>query len=199
MTLFQTAIEHYAEIDAFEVRLPSQGDAEAHIDELRGFSAVDVFAEINLDGSFSDTVAICADADWMGLKARVNGSVQAEIPSPVRLADFIWECASLEVPFKVGDGLDRAFSTTRGRATDYGFINLAVATALALTADLAPNQIAQLLASGPGNDWQFDANGLQWREFRLTLDQIDESRSIFAGFNLGAIENLTNTLQPFPS
>ncbi len=183
---FQSAAEGRAEIHAYEVRVPDHKDVDGYFEDLQGFSSVDIFAELPWDESMPDSVAAAAEADWLALKARTGGAGPNDVPPSSVLAEFIWSCMSLEVPFKLTAGLHHPLPDEGN--TRHGFLNALTASVLAFAHDLPALRLEQVLKSRDPQDWTFTADGMQWRDDMVSMEEIDATREIFTAFGSCSVD-----------
>lgn len=112
----------------------------------------------------------------LGIKFRTGGEYR---PSPRELATVISTCASSRLRFKATQGLHHALTGSHGM----GFVNLITALTLsvALGNDFSINQIVDCLEDSHAPNFVFGKDHFSWRDFLLTLDQLEEARVIHAG------------------
>jgi hypothetical protein len=120
-----------------------------------------------------------------GAKVRTGGvdpRNRALIPGVAELARFIAACAATDVPFKATAGLHhpmRHFSNAVG-ADEHGFLNVFIAAALANIKRIGEEEIREALAETDAAAFTFHEQEIIWRDQRLVLDEIEETRSFFA-------------------
>ena len=176
---FQHKCEGFAEIAAYEVRLPDLADAETYYDELKGFDSVSVYAELPATQGLEEAISAASEDDWLSLKLRVGPSVSAN-----SLAEFIWHCASLEVPFKLTAGLHEPLA----KKGHHGFMNVFTAVALAFADDFGPAQLAAVLSCEKPESWAFEPESFSWEGNPGNLEQIEDSRVVFEGFGSCSVD-----------
>ena len=165
MTDFQVRAGDAAEIEAFEVRIPEKADPTTFIEDLQGFSSADVFAELPWNDQISDAVAAIAEYDWLAVKARTGGIRPGDVPSAEDVAAFIWNCISLEVPFKFTAGLHHPLPNVNLETGDrqHGFLNVLTACTLAYAHETPTNELAKVLGADDPASWSFSADEMTFR------------------------------------
>ena len=181
---FQSSCEGTAEIQAYEVPIP-EGRPEGYFNDLMGFSAVDVFAELPWQRADADVIAAAAESDWLALKIRSHG-----IPSCTDLAELLWGCVSLEVPLKWSGGPVTAFETGRGP----GIINLLTAAVLAYSQDLPATELAAVLGCSDPLQFSFSAEALAWNQYSAGLEDIEAARQILTRLDAESLSELSRGL-----
>jgi len=173
-----------ADVGAYEVRVDDFDAIESRLRDLRGFTACDVFVELPLKDGIADVLAEISDREDFGAKARTGGLSKEAFPDPAKLATFIQECMSLEVPFKLTAGLhEPLFHLNPELDTHrFGFVNVLAAPALAIAGDLAAREIENVLTDGDAANWRITDRGIVWRGLEATLDDIDEGRAFLESF-----------------
>jgi hypothetical protein len=120
-------------------------------------------------------------------KVRTGGLTPDAIPSCEQLGQFLFEAASLRIPFKATAGLHHPIRAERAltyalespRATLHGFLNVFAAAALAWHGmDLA--HIVELLEERDPEAMAFSDDDLLWNEHRITTLEIEDARREFA-------------------
>jgi hypothetical protein len=131
-------------------------------------------------------------------KIRTGGMTEAAFPSPAQLAQCLLTLARARVPFKATAGLhhplpDRyplTYEPDSLATSMQGFLNLAIASALAYTQRVTLEQILQLLqeyrvSRHPQSSkdqqqqagFQMQVNGIAWEDRYLTLAELEASRN----------------------
>ena len=91
------------------------------------------------------------------------------------LADFLVEAAARRLPFKATAGLHHPFQS----AGMHGFVNVFVGAVLAWLGMDRP-VLRALLDDPDPRSFEFRDDGLRWRDWRASTDQIAEARRDFA-------------------
>lgn len=131
-------------------------------------------------------------------KIRTGGITKAAFPSVAQLAQGLLAFAKAQVPFKATAGLHHPLPGHHPMTYDpdslstsmQGFLNLAIASALAYTQQVSLEEILQLLQESgvnssqqAGKDYQHQAgfqmqmNGIAWGDYYLTLAELNASRN----------------------
>jgi hypothetical protein len=120
-------------------------------------------------------------------KVRTGGVTPEAFPPAAALVDFIAACQREAVPFKATAGLHHpirgeyrlTYEPDSPRAMMYGFLNVFMAAALLRTGESEDTALAAL-EERDASAFAFTDDGIQWRENRISVDQILASRSEFA-------------------
>lgn len=120
-----------------------------------------------------------------GLRAKIRtGGVTADaIPAPEEVLRFMALCVAADVPFKATAGLHHPLRSTyrltyapdAPSATMHGFLNVFIAAALLRAGVPAAEALNALRESSP-DAFQFDDDGICWRDHRLSREAIHDSR-----------------------
>jgi hypothetical protein len=113
-----------------------------------------------------------------GAKIRTGGVMADLYPTPAQVARFIAACAASDVPFKATAGLHhplRQHSDAVG-AEEFGFLNVFIAAALALNANLPESDLIPVLEEGSISAFSFNDDGLTWRDHRITVQELEDTR-----------------------
>ncbi len=117
----------------------------------------------------------------VGAKIRTGGMTANAHPTAEALAVFIEAAAATKALFKATAGLHhpaRNKSTTLG-CEQFGFFNVFVGACLAFH-DLAKGEkLVKVLSESDEKQFVFSAEGLKYKDYRLTLKQIMEARKKF--------------------
>ncbi len=168
-----------AMIDVIELR----ADSAQKIDDALDMIPDELFAffELPIEDDPRGLIAALAGGD-AGAKVRTGGVTADATPAVAPLARFIGACAFANVPFKATAGLHhpiRHHDDSVG-ARVFGFLNVFVGACLAHEVQFDQALFADLLDDESSSSFRFDAEGLVWREHRLSHDQISNARDHFA-------------------
>ena len=113
-----------------------------------------------------------------GAKVRCGGLVHDAFPTPGELAAFVAEAASHGVPFKATAGLHHPVrhDNLQSGFKMHGFLNLLFAAVFAQSG--APRAaLAECLADEKAPNFRFTPEGIEWRDVRADVRQIESARS----------------------
>lgn len=114
-----------------------------------------------------------------GLKLRTSAAAGVPCPNSEQVALFIASCRDQRIPWKATAGLHhplRHVEPTTGTPA-HGFVNLIVAAVLSQAHAPTPAQIAQILDDEQAASFVFDEDGLSWRDWRVSTEQIQRARN----------------------
>jgi hypothetical protein len=122
-----------------------------------------------------------------GAKIRTGGITAANFPSAQEIVSFAAACYRVKVPWKATAGLHYPFRGVHrltyepdsASALMHGFINIFLAATLIHSGEAEAAAIDLLTELSP-QAFVFDDGGVTWREYRLTVDQIKDTREHFA-------------------
>jgi hypothetical protein len=120
-------------------------------------------------------------------KIRTGGETADKFPAPENVVEFIRLCAAANVPFKATAGLHHplrsvhrfTYQPDSPSGVMHGFINVFLAAAF-LRAGMETKIAVQLLEEQSADAFHFDADGIGWREHRLSQREIAAARRSFA-------------------
>ncbi len=149
-----------AEVRQVEAAVARRGeDPQPGLAELRRLCGetgdLDVYAEIPLSWGLLAGLDTVAEARAAGLpiapKFRVGGLAAELFPTPVELAAVICACRDRELPFKLAAGMRHALRHTDPETgfTHHGFLNVLVATAVAVDGGEVAEVAESLAATHP--------------------------------------------------
>lgn len=174
----------HALIDTIEIKAESIEEIERAMLSLK--STLTVYVEIPIANDPHTLVEVIARTGARA-KVRTGGLTPEAIPSSVNLARFIAACASANVAFKATAGLHHPIRAVHRLTYEpdsptglmHGFLNVFLAAAWIYTG-LPMNQVIELLDETSPAAFKFDDDGVTWREYRLTNDQLARAREDFA-------------------
>lgn len=183
MTRFMERVGEDAAIEAYEIRIPSHKHLSEYVQDLRSFNQVDVFCELPWGPEMADSLALLAEEEWLGAKARTGGLEASAFPPPSAVAEFLVSCCQLDLGFKLTAGLHHPLRGHREevKAKMHGFLNIMVATSLIQAHDLNSKEVALILESESAADFKFDDVSIHFKDQFADLDAIDEARALFVG------------------
>lgn len=177
---------------AVEIKLPpddlerAAADLSASLGET-GLGGVEAFAEIPVAGRSPDQIAAAVEAlaGAPGISAKVRCGGEA-IPSPEELAAFLVACRDAGIAFKATAGLHHPLRGQR----EHGFLNLAAATALALSGADAGGVAAALTEELI----TLDAGGLHTGDGRVGPEALAQVRERFLSVGSCSIDEPVHDL-----
>lgn len=168
-------------VQAAEARTPTLHAIEDAANAVG--TACALYAEIPLDADPAPRVD-CIARTGAKAKMRTGGVMPDAFPPPVQVARFIHCCTARGVSFKATAGLHHplrgeyrlTYEATAPLGIMFGFLNVFVATALARQG-LGEGILVALLQERDPAAIQFDANGIRWREYFVSTDEMIATRA----------------------
>jgi hypothetical protein len=137
----------------------------------------------------SDCIECIAEVAGCGRRAKIRtgGETADKFPAPESVIEFIRLCAAGSVPFKATAGLHHplrsmhrfTYQPESPSGVMHGFINVFLAAAF-LRAGMDRHLSAALLEEQSSQAFQFDGDGVGWRQHRLSRNEIGAARRSFA-------------------
>ena len=161
---------------------------------------VDAFFEIPSFERTNDYVAVL-QGSGAAAKVRLGGLTGEAFLSPEEVARTVLAFTAARLPFKATAGLHHPLPAPHalpdgGLASMQGFLNLAIATALAYWYELTETEVQALLQEPSIDRFQFSDEGLSWGDRHLTLSQINEARQrSFRSFGSCSFEEPVDDLE----
>lgn len=181
----RAAVSGGAVIDAIELR----ADSSSGIDRAMRIvpEQLTPFIEIPTGGDVRGLIAAMAGTGAHA-KVRTGGVTPEAFPHATAVARFIHACAMADVGFKATAGLHHPvrgeFNLTYEpgcpRGVMYGFLNVFMAAALAMSARIGVEEIEQVLTETNTKAFVFDNAGATWRDRRVDLARLARVRESFA-------------------
>ncbi len=120
-------------------------------------------------------------------KIRTGGETADKFPAPENVIEFIRLCAATNVPFKATAGLHHplrsvhrfTYQPDSPSGIMHGFVNVFLAAAF-LRAGMEATLAVQLLEERSADAFHFNADGIVWRQHRLSQPEIAAARRSFA-------------------
>ncbi|NND04170.1 MAG: hypothetical protein HKN91_15430 [Acidimicrobiia bacterium] len=119
----------------------------------------------------------------LGAKLRCGGVVADAFPSPAEVAEFIFNCTEMQLPYKATAGLhhpvrhvDHELGVMR-----HGFLNLLMAGAKARRG-ASRNEIETVVADDDADAFSLTAAGFSWRGETVRVGELSETRAKFASY-----------------
>jgi hypothetical protein len=162
----------------------------ANVEEIKRLSEIippelDTYFELPWS---SNSACITAIADCgRRAKMRTGGETADKIPAAESVIEFIRQCAAANVPFKATAGLHHplravhrlTYQPESPSAMMHGFVNVFLAAAF-LRTGMSANLAMQLLEEQSPKAFQFHSEAIEWRQHKLTRDEITATRREFA-------------------
>ncbi len=178
-----------AKVRTIEMKIAKAGDVDDAVDALP--EDLQPFFELpreTLDADPRGLIAALATSEGLAAKIRCGGVEPQMIPEPRTVARFIATCAAAGVPFKATAGLHHpiraehalTYEQNPPRAVMHGFINVFVASAIALQHRAKEDELTQVLEETDASVFRFSEHGIVWREREITLEELGSARSRFA-------------------
>lgn len=181
-------VRHPDAIVAYETSFPPDAIYPKCLQDLRSFNEVDVFAEIHRDGDLADAMAVLAEQDNVYAKFRTGGVHEGDVPPVKKLAQFLYLCVSLDVPFKLTAGLHHPLRSMGEHEVEHGFINVLATTAFGLRHDLTAREMVPLLEAGEAHRWEWRRNRLTFEDLSIDVADAEEARALFCSIGSCSIE-----------
>lgn len=192
------------EFGAYEVKVSVHEDGPIHralkaIDRCgMGDLVEDVYVEFewssHLEESMHDLAGVNPN---FGVKGRTGGVTADLFPSVEDVAHLIHTAVSIEIPFKLTAGLheplrylDKSLDIHR-----HGFLNVCLASALALAGDIPTSEIEKILLIEDGKLITFDDERIHVGELSLRADDLDLFQDWFGGFGSCSVDEPVDGLK----
>ncbi len=178
-------------VEAFEIKVPDNKNVDRWLRDLRNFEGIELFVELPWDDHQADAIAHIAELELLGVKARTGGLTPELHPSADQVARFIHGCCGAEVPFKLTAGLHHPLPAMF-KPYELGFLNVVVATAMALAEDLSSSEIAEFLT-----EKQFDVaeDAISAADLTVDMEDIEDARSLLVAIGSCSISEPVADLQ----
>jgi hypothetical protein len=174
-------------IDTVEIKASTVAEIEAAVRVMH--STLACYIEIPIADDPQVLAGLIKAIADNGARAKVRtGGVTADaFPSSLDLARFIKACADADVPFKATAGLHHplrsagklTYAPDSATAMMHGFLNVFLAAAFARSG-MGVEQLAELLEEKSPEAFQFDNDGVRWRNEMIASGQLQNARSLFA-------------------
>ncbi len=168
-----------AVVDAIELKADSAGAIEAAVEAI----PPDYQAFFEMPWQVEDIRGMVAAVagEGLGAKVRTGGMSPDLFPPSDALARFIRACAMAEIPMKATAGLHhpiRHFNEGQ-KVTMHGFVNVIVASALALTQRADEATLTSVLDETDAKAFVFSDEAVVWKGSKVSLDQLERTRERF--------------------
>lgn len=170
-----------ATVDTLEVKASSVAIIEDTLDRIP--ARLQVYIEVPIDEDPSELIAALARRRGRA-KVRTGGVTPEAFPSTADLIRFLRACIGARVPFKATAGLHHplraeyrlTYAPESPSGMMFGFLNLFLAASF-LRTGMKPETAARVLEESSPRALQIDEGGISWREHRLSLNQLRDSRN----------------------
>ena len=198
MVFFQQSQESRASFDAYEIRFPTDfGSYPPFAVEsvnsllLETMLYANVFCEASPESdrhaSFASMLSVlagCKGKKPLGFKLRCGGSDAVDLPSPEEVAYVIASCSDAGIRLKFTAGLHHPIRHFNAEVQTkmHGFINVFTAGVLAHARRLSAEKLRPIIEDEDAGHFQFDDNGLSWKEWSATTEEIAAARKQVVSF-----------------
>ena len=167
-----------ATIDMFETRSPA--NAKIPLD-------MQCFVEAHISGNWRGAIEAqmeYAELRQFGFKLRTGGVEASAFPPVEQIAFAVAAARTDGVPVKFTAGLHHPMRhhNPSVNAKMHGFINVFVAGVLAYVHKLDEAKLVAILSDEDSSSFQFDSEGLRYKDLRATVDQIEVARRHVCSF-----------------
>jgi hypothetical protein len=168
-----------AVVDAIELKADSARAIESAVEAI----PPDYQAFFEMPWQVNDIRGMVAAVagEGLGAKVRTGGMSPDLFPPSDALARFIRACAMAEIPMKATAGLHhpvRHFNQGQ-QVTMHGFVNVIIASALALTQRADEATLTSVLEETDARAFRFSDEAVVWRNTKVSLDQLESTRERF--------------------
>ena len=172
-----------AVVESVEVKVA--GPAE--VKRLSGIIPAELAAYFEVPlSNCAESIAAAAGCG-RGAKIRTGGETAEKFPAPENVVEFIRLCAAANVAFKATAGLHHplrsvhrfTYQPDSPSGIMHGFVNVFLAAAF-LRAGMETKLAVQLLDEQSADAFHFNADGVDWRQHRLSQREIAAARRGFA-------------------
>lgn len=184
-----------AKVEAYEVKVPSDTHLNSCLRAIKKSGLLDldipVYLEFPWNSDMSDAIYEAVSVlEEIGFKARTGGTEATAFPTVQHVADFIVNMASLDMPFKFTAGLHEPlrYDDSELIVTRHGFLNVMLASALALTQDLNHKEITEVLELTDPKQITFGDEHIQALGFQIEPEDLEDFWQSFGGFGSCSIE-----------
>jgi hypothetical protein len=149
-------------------------------------SQVEAFFEIPFNVDLDDYLPIFKNFR-SAIKIRTGGITQDMFPIVGNLTEFILALATHKISFKATAGLHHplpgqyplTYEPNSDSAQMHGFLNIAIAAALAYHHKLTESDVLEILKTSLPEAFQFTDDSVSWRDRSLNLAEIETARQQF--------------------
>jgi len=170
-------------IESIELKVDRPSEVERIARHLP--SGVATYCEVPFDGAVSQ-ILVAVEAIGARIKLRMGGVVADAFPPAPMVAGVIKNLADRRLPFKATAGLHHpirshhafTYAPDSPSGIMHGFVNLACSAALLYYGGDVNDAILLLDEQDPGA-WQIAPDGIRWRSFRWSTEELRTVRERF--------------------
>jgi hypothetical protein len=171
-----------AVVESAEVKVASPEEVK----RLSGIIPAELATYFEVPLSCGECIAAVAGCGRRA-KIRTGGETADKFPSPENVVEFVRLCAAANVAFKATAGLHHplrsvhrfSYQPDSPSGVMHGFVNVFLAAAF-LRAGMETKLAVQLLEEQSADAFHLDADGVGWRQHRLSQPEIAAARLGFA-------------------
>lgn len=191
------AIERFEEqaagralVEAYEVKASPADLGAGGLKAVANAGFEEVFVELAWGEEQLDALHRLAAVEGIGAKARTGGLEASAFPSVEQVGAFVHECLSLDLPFKLTAGLHHPLPRhDEGvQARMHGFLNVLLATSLAVAHDWSREEVCRALAEEDAKAIWFTDCGAGWRDWEASLDDLEAGREFFVSWGSCSVQ-----------
>lgn len=173
------ASEGRAIIDSIELKATTANHIERALDLMP--DTLFPWFELPLDQDVRGMLAALNEME-SGAKIRTGGVTPEAHPTPLQVARFLVQCATVEVPFKATAGLHHPFRhhAESVGCMQFGFVNVFVGAALLFNGQIEQEELELLLADEHARNFEFHPTQVAWKGRTLSVAALREARDRFA-------------------
>ena len=177
-------------VEGYEVKAQKSEMTDGLLNRIEDADFDEAYIEIPWRTELAEFLHPLVDHDGLGAKARTGGLEADKFPTSEEVADFIHECVSLDVPFKLTAGLHHPFPRFDQEigARMHGFLNILVATAFAGPLDLSRAELVQIIAEDDPSKFVFHDAGVRFGQWGLNLDELNFGRLMFSSWGSCSVQ-----------
>jgi len=179
-----------AAVEAYEVKALPDDVTAAALKPVANSAFEAAYVELPLDRDSTAAWHTLADSGFVGAKARLGGLEAPAFPDSERVAAFLREVLSLDLPFKLTSGLRHPLPhVDRGTgARAHGFLTVILAAGAADAHDLSTAEVRRILDETDAEAFWFRPEGLGWRDCELDIVQLGEFSTLFGAVGVADVE-----------
>lgn len=187
---FEEAAGDRALVEAYEVKANRGELGKASLRHLSDAGFEEVFIEQPWGEEFTENLHALVEVEGIGAKGRTGGLDTGAFPSNEQLGQFLHECLSLDLPFKLTAGLHHPMPRHDALipARMHGFLNILVGCSLTLAHDLNRAELIQILAEDDPKAFWFSEAGAGYRDWEADLSDLEAGREALISWGSCSIQ-----------